>query len=422
MDKYIRGGTALLDGKLKRADLLIGDGKLIAASAGLRSSAAATVIDATGLVVAPAFCDLHVHLREPGFEQKETIETGTFAAARGGFTTVCAMPNLSPVPDCAENLEEQLARIARFSAVEVLPYGAITRGQKGAEVSDLEAMARFVAGFSDDGRGVQSDERMREAMTRARALGLPIAAHCEDESLLCGGSVSEGYAKAHGMAGISNESEWRQIERDLALVRETGCRYHICHLSTAEGVALIRGAKHEGLPVTCEVTPHHLLLCEDDITSDSGRFKMNPPLRSAADRDALLAGLLDGTVDCIATDHAPHAEAEKAGGLACSAFGVVGLETAYAASLTATDGRVPHETVLHALGLGARGVLGRTWRTGDWVLLDPAAQETVKPEHFISMGRSTPFEGRSLSGQVLMTLRDGRIIWRHPAADRRMNV
>lgn len=422
MDKYIRGGTALLDGKLKRADLLIGDGKLIAASAGLRSSSAATVIDATGLVVAPAFCDLHVHLREPGFEQKETIETGTFAAARGGFTTVCAMPNLSPVPDCAENLEEQLARIARFSAVEVLPYGAITRGQKGAEVSDLEAMARFVAGFSDDGRGVQSDERMREAMTRARALGLPIVAHCEDESLLCGGSVSEGYAKAHGMAGISNESEWRQIERDLALVRETGCRYHICHLSTAEGVALIRRAKHEGLPVTCEVTPHHLLLCEDDITSDSGRFKMNPPLRSAADRDALLAGLLDGTVDCIATDHAPHAEAEKAGGLASSAFGVVGLETAYAASLTATDGRVPHETVLHALGLGARGVLGRPWRTGDWVLLDPAAQETVKPEHFISMGRSTPFEGRSLSGQVLMTLRDGRIIWRHPAADRRMNV
>jgi len=387
----------------------------------MRAPAGAAEIDAAGLIAAPAFCDLHVHLREPGFSHKETIASGTRAAARGGFTTVCAMPNLSPVPDSAAHLAVSRAAIARHAAVEVLPYGAITRGQQGALLSDMEGMAPFVAGFSDDGHGVQTDDMMREAMKRAAALNLPIVAHCEDNALLCGGSVSDGYARAHGMPGISNESEWRQIERDIALVRETSCRYHVCHISTAEGVELVRRAKREGLPVTCEVTPHHLLLCEDDITEPDGRFKMNPPLRARTDRAALVAGLLDGTIDCIATDHAPHAADEKAGGLTRSAFGVVGLETAYAASLAAL-GDDAQETLLRALGERARAVLGRAWRTGDWVLLDPAAREMVRPERFASMGRSTPFDGMTLTGQVSVTLRDGNIIWRHPAADGRMRI
>lgn len=421
MELWIRGGTALLDGALRRADLVLRDGVLAQAGEGMRAPMGAAEIDAAGLIAAPAFCDLHVHLREPGFSHKETIETGTRAAARGGFTTVCAMPNLSPVPDSTEHLAVSRDAIARHAAVEVLPYGAITRGQQGALLSDMEDMAPLVAGFSDDGHGVQADGMMREAMKRAAALNLPIVAHCEDNALLCGGSVSDGYARAHGMPGISNESEWRQIERDIALVRETGCRYHVCHISTAEGVELVRRAKREGLPVTCEVTPHHLLLCEDDIVGPDGRFKMNPPLRARADRAALVAGLLDGTIDCIATDHAPHAADEKAGGLTRSAFGVVGLETAYAASLAALGGDA-QETLLRALGERARAVLGRAWRTGDWVLLDLAARETVRPEQFASMGRSTPFDGMTLTGQVSATLRDGIIIWRHPAADGRMRI
>ena len=277
----------------------------------------------------PGFCDVHVHLREPGFSYKETIRTGSLAAARGGYTAVCAMPNLDPVPDSPEHLAVERELIARDACIDVLPYGAITLGEQGRELADLEGMAPYVAAFSDDGRGLQDPGLMREAMERARALGKLIAAHCEDNSLLRGGYIHDGaYAAAHGHKGICSESEWRPIARDLELAAQTGCGYHVCHISTKESLNLIRQAKKDGLDVSCETAPHYLLLDENDLRED-GRFKMNPPLRSRADREALLEGICDGSIDCIATDHAPHSAAEKARGLAGSAFGIVGIETAF---------------------------------------------------------------------------------------------
>ena len=286
-------------------------------------------IPASSFVICPGFVDVHVHLREPGFSYKETMSSGTQAAAHGGYTTVCAMPNLDPVPDSLPHLEQQLALIRRDAAIRVLPYGSITRGQLGEELSDMAAMAPYVAAFSDDGRGVQSEAQMRLAMETAKGLHKLIVAHCEDNSLLHGGYIHDGaYARTHGHRGICSESEWGQIRRDLELVRQTGCGYHVCHISTKESVALIRRAKAEGLDVTCETAPHYLLMDETMLQED-GRFKMNPPLRSPADRDALLEGLADGTIDMIATDHAPHSAEEKSRGLEKSAMGIVGLETAF---------------------------------------------------------------------------------------------
>ena len=365
------------------------------------------------LIVFPGFADVHVHLREPGYFYKETMETGTAAAARGGYTDVCSMPNLNPVPDSMEKLQVQLDAIARGASVGVHPYGSITVGQKGEALADLEAMAPFVAGFSDDGRGVQSEEMMEAAMRRAAALGKPIVAHCEDNSLLRGGYIHDGdYAAAHGHKGICSESEWGPIKRDLELVRKTGCVYHVCHVSAKESVALIRKAKQEGLDVTCETAPHYLVMNDSQLQED-GRFKMNPPIRSEADRVALLEGLLDGTVDMIATDHAPHSKEEKSKGLAGSMMGVVGLETAFPVLYTqlVKTGILPMETLMDALCYNPRRRFGLPLRDGDFSVWELDTPYTVDPEEFCTMGRATPFAGETVYGKCLLTVCDGKIVW-----------
>ena len=351
MRLLLTGGSVLCGGGFQPMEIAVSEGRIVSVSPRLPRDGA-SVIELNHRLVVPGFVDVHVHLREPGFSYKETVATGTAAAAAGGYTALCAMPNLNPVPDSPERLRAELEAIGRDAAVRVYPYGAITRGEKGEELADLAALAPHVPGFSDDGRGVQSRERMRRAMELAKELDRPIVAHCEDESLLTGGwCVHDGaFAQKHGLPGNDPASEWRQVERDLQLVRETGCRYHVCHVSTRESVALIRAAKAEGLPVTCETGPHYLVLCDEDL-EDDGRFKMNPPIRSAADREALVEGLLDGTVDCVATDHAPHSAEEKAKGLRGSLNGVVGLECAFPVLYTelVKTGRVPMEIILNAL-------------------------------------------------------------------------
>lgn len=347
------------------------------------------------------------------------MRTGTLAAARGGYTAVCAMPNVSPVPDCAEALGVQLRRIREDAVVRVYPYGAITVGERGETLSDMAALAPDCVAFSDDGRGVQSGERMRSAMLRAKALGKLIAAHCEDNSLLRGGYIHDGaYARAHGHRGICSESEWRQVERDLALARETGCAYHVCHVSTKESVARIRAAKAEGVDVTCETAPHYLLLCEDDLQED-GRFKMNPPLRTREDQAALIAGLLDGTIDMIATDHAPHTREEKSRGLEHSAMGVVGLETALAVLHTGLvrTGALPMEALIARMSTVPARRFGlpcgvTEGAPADFAVFDPEAQWTIDPEAFASLGRATPFAGREVTGQIQMTVCGGEIVWK----------
>ena len=366
------------------------------------------------LLLVPGLVDVHVHLREPGFFYKETIASGTRAAARGGYTAVCAMPNLNPAPDCMENLQKQLDLIEENAAVWVLPYGCITMGQKGrGELCDYASMNPYVAGFSDDGKGVQEEETMREAMKRVKAVGGIIVAHCEDESLLHGGYIHAGeYARLHGHRGISSESEWKQVERDLALVRETGCRYHVCHVSTKETVELMRRAKAEGLDVTCETGPHYLTMCDMELEED-GRFKMNPPIRSAEDRDALVEGLLDGTVDMIATDHAPHSAEEKSRGLEKSLMGVVGLETAFAVLYTklVKTGRVPLEVILRALCDNPRKRFGIPENEDDFAVFDLDESWVINPETFVSMGHATPFEGWQVTGDCIYTSVGGEAVW-----------
>ena len=362
--------------------------------------------------ILPGFCDVHVHFREPGFSYKETILSGTRAAARGGYTAVCTMPNLNPVPDSREHLAEQEAIIARDAQIRVYPYGAITVGEQGEELADLEGLAPRVVAFSDDGHGVQSEERMREAMLRAKALGRLIVAHCEDNSLLRGGYIHEGaYAAAHGHKGICSESEWGQIARDLRLAEETGCAYHVCHISTKESVRLIREAKARGLDVSCETAPHYLLLDENELRED-GRFKMNPPLRAKEDREALLEGLLDGTIDCIATDHAPHSEAEKAKGLAGSAFGIVGIETAFPLLYTCLvkPGILSLEKLLTHLVTIPRERFGIP-QGGDFTVWDLNAEDTIDPKDFLSRGKATPFEGWHVNGKCLLTVCGGNIVY-----------
>ena len=362
--------------------------------------------------VFPGFCDVHVHLREPGFSYKETVRTGTLAAARGGYTDVCAMPNLSPVPDSPAHLQQQLDIIDRDAAVRVHPYGAITVAEKGETLADLEGMAADVVAFSDDGKGVQSEDMMREAMRRAKALGKIVAAHCEDNSLVKGGYIHDGvYAKAHGHKGICSESEWRPIERDLRLAKETGCAYHVCHISCKESVALIRQAKSEGVDVTCETGPHYLLLDENDLQED-GRFKMNPPLRGKADREALLEGLCDVTIDMIATDHAPHSAEEKTKGLAGSAFGIVGLETAFPALYTGLvkTGVITLEKLIDLLAVNPRKRFGIPFGN-DYTVWDLNGQFIVNPAEFLSKGKATPFEGRTFYGKCYMTAADRTIVY-----------
>lgn len=360
----------------------------------------------------PGFVDVHVHFREPGFSYKETVRTGSLSAARGGYTGVCTMPNLDPVPDSPEHLAPQLEAIRQGALIDVRPLGAITKGERGEALADMEALAPLVAGFSDDGRGVQSEEMMEAAMRKAKSLGKIIVAHCEDDLLRGGGYIHDGeYARAHGHRGICSESEWKPIARDLELVRKTGCAYHVCHVSTKESVALIRKAKAEGLDVTCETAPHYLLLDETHL-QEHGRFKMNPPLRSPADREAMIEGLLDGTVDMIATDHAPHSTEEKSRGLAGSAMGVVGLETAFPALYTnlVKTGILPLEKLIACLSDNPRRRFGFPLGR-DFSVWDLSRAEKVDPNTFLSMGRSTPFEGMELFGKNLLTVKDGRIVY-----------
>ena len=360
----------------------------------------------------PGFVDVHVHFREPGFSYKETVRTGSLAAAHGGYTGVCTMPNLDPVPDSPEHLAPQLEAIRKDALIDVRPLGAITKGERGEALADMEALAPLVAGFSDDGRGVQSEEMMEAAMRKAKSLGKIIVAHCEDDLLRNGGYIHDGeYARAHGHRGICSESEWKPIARDLELVRKTGCAYHVCHVSTKESVALIRKAKAEGLDVTCETAPHYLLLDETHL-QEHGRFKMNPPLRSPADREAMIEGLLDGTVDMIATDHAPHSAEEKSRGLAGSAMGVVGLETAFPALYTGLfrTGILPLEKLIACLSDNPRRRFGFPLGR-DFSVWDLSRAEKVDPNTFLSMGRSTPFEGMELFGKNLLTVKDGRIVY-----------
>lgn len=405
----------------QRADILIDNGTVAAMGSGLFVGGDAAVFDFQGACALPGLVDPHVHLREPGFEYKETVRTGTLTAARGGYTAVCSMPNLKPVPDSGENLKKQLDIIERDAAVTVRPYGAITRGERGGELADMEAMAPYVAGFSDDGRGVQSEDMMRLAMEAARDLGRPIVAHAEDEGLLKKGwAVNSGeYAKAHGLIGNDPESEWRQVERDLELVRETGCKYHVCHVSTKETVGLVRLAKFEGLDVTCETGPHYLTLTDNDLRDDGG-FRMNPPIRSEEDREALIEGICDGTVDMIATDHAPHSPEEKSGGLAGSLNGIVGLECAFPVlytklvlgNITSLQRLIELMSSAPARRFGLPGGRIEPGEMANIAIFDLEREFTIDPSEFLSMGRATPFAGWRVRGKCLMTLADGRIAWR----------
>ena len=367
-----------------------------------------------GIAVFPGFADVHVHLREPGFSYKETIRTGSRAAARGGYGAVCTMPNLNPVPDTLAHLQQQLEIIRRDAQIQVLPYGAITMGQKGEALSDMAEMAPWVCGFSDDGRGVQSREMMKKAMLQARRLGKIIVAHCEDNRLLRGGYIHDGaYAASHGHRGICSESEWGPIARDLELVRETGCAYHVCHISTRESVELIRQAKAEGLDVSCETAPHYLLL-DDSRLQEDGRFKMNPPLRSPADREALIQGVIDGTIDMIATDHAPHSAEEKGRGLEKSLMGVVGIETAFPLVYTALvkEGIISLEKLIDLMHTNPCRRFGIDLNMAEnFTAFDLNAQYTIDPAEFLSMGRSTPFAGETVFGRCRLTVSGGRIAW-----------
>ena len=364
-------------------------------------------------LIVPGLCDVHVHFREPGFSYKETIATGSMAAAHGGYTAVCTMPNLNPVPDSVENLNLQLDAIKENSKIRILPYGAITKGEKGETLSDMSKMADFIAAFSDDGRGVQNEEMMRSAMVQAKALGKIIAAHCEDNSLLGGGYTHDGtYAKLHNHRGICSESEYGQIARDLKLARQTGCAYHICHISTKESVALIRQAKADGVDVTCETAPHYLVLCDEDLQED-GRFKMNPPLRSREDREALIEGLIDGTIDMIATDHAPHSAEEKSKGLEKSLMGVVGLETAFPVLYTELVMKkvLSFERLIELMCINPKKRF-QIDTEDDFAVFDVESPYRIAPEDFLSMGKASPFAGRCVCGKCLLTVCNGEVVYK----------
>ena len=418
MKLILKGGNVFTNGALSPLDILIENG-CIKETACKIDDKNADIIDVRGLAVFPGFSDVHVHLREPGFLSKETIKTGTLAAARGGYTAVCSMPNLSPCPDTLEHLKVQLDAIERDACIKVVPYGTITERECGEKLSEMEAMAPYVAAFSDDGRGVQNDEMMEAAMLKAKSLGKIIAAHCEDNSLLRGGYIHDGeYAKAHGHRGICSESEWKQVERDLELVRKTGVSYHVCHISTKETVALIRQAKKDGLDVTCETGPHYLTMTDADLM-EHGRFKMNPPLRAEEDRRALVEGLLDGTIDMIATDHAPHTAEEKSRGLEKSPMGVVGLETAFSVLYTelvkkgvmTLDMLIEKMSAAPAKRFGLGGGKIAVGEKANLCVFDLDKEYIIDSSEFLSMGKATPFEGKKVSGRSKMTIFGGKTVW-----------
>lgn len=422
MDRILRHAEVYRPSGFEKSDVLIRNGRIERIAPQLPPMEGVSESDMSGCCIVPGLVDVHVHFREPGFSCKETILTGSRAAARGGYTTVCTMPNLNPAPDSVEHLEQQLDIIRRDAVIHVVPYGTITMEEKGRTLSDMEGMAPHVAGFSDDGRGVQDEEMMRAAMVEAKRLGRIIAAHCEVNDLLRGGYIHDGeYARAHGHRGICSESEWGQIARDVELARSTGVSYHVCHISTKESVDIIRRAKAGGVDVTCETGPHYLVLCDGDLQED-GRFKMNPPLRSAEDRAALVAGILDGTVDMIATDHAPHEAGAKDKGLERSAMGVVGLETAFAVMYTffVRPGILSLEKLVELMSVrpSRRFGLGAFLEEGqpaDVAVFDLSREWVVNPEEFLSRGRATPFAGYTLFGRCVLTLVGGEEAWNEKA-------
>ena len=370
-------------------------------------------IDKNNIAILPGFCDVHVHFREPGFSYKETIKTGSLAGAHGGYTAVCTMPNLNPVPDSKESISKQIDIIKNDAVINVYPYASITVKQRGEELSDLEGMKNMCIAFSDDGRGVQDENMMREAMKRAKALGKIIVAHCEVDSLLFGGYIHDGlYCALNDMKGICSRSEWEQVARDIKLAKETGCAYHVCHISTKESVALIRKAKSEGVDITCETAPHYLVFNDMDL-EDDGRFKMNPPIRDESDRLALIEGIKDGTIDMIATDHAPHSEEEKSKGLKDSRMGVVGLECAFSVMYThfVKTGIITMERLLELMCYNPRKRFGIE-DEGSYTVFDLDCEYKINPEEFLSMGKKTPFEGHSVLGKCLLTVCDGREAYR----------
>ena len=365
-------------------------------------------------VIFPGFCDVHVHLREPGFSYKETIETGTKAAAHGGYTTICPMPNLNPVPDNYEHLKEELDLIEKEALIEVLPYGSCTVKEEGKEIASLEEMAPYVCAFSDDGKGIQEETMMEEVMLKAKELGKIVAAHCEVNELLKGGYIHDGeYARKHGHKGICSESEWKEIERDVKLAKKTGCAYHVCHISTKESVEIIRQAKKDGVDVTCETAPHYLILNENDL-QESGDFKMNPPLRSKEDQEALIKGIQDGTIDMIATDHAPHSEEEKAKGLEKSAMGIVGLETAFPLLYTGLvkTGIISLEKLIELLNDNPRRRFGLK-QEDSWCLWDLNDHYVIDEKDFLSKGKASPFKGMEVYGRCLKTVCEGRTVYEY---------
>lgn len=418
MSMLLKNANVYTDGTFKIQDLIISDGIIKAVGSSLFSSSE-EIIDCTGLTVFPGFVDVHVHLREPGFFYKETIESGTKACARGGYTSVCTMPNLKPCPDSLENLKVQLDIIDKDAVINVYPFATITKGQEGSVLSDMEDMAERVIGFSDDGKGVQSEEMMLSAMKAAKKLDKIISAHCEDNSLLSGGYIHDGeYARLNGHKGICSESEWGPIKRDIELVKKTGCKYHVCHISAKESVELIRRAKKDGVDITCETGPHYLTM-NDMMLKEDGRFKMNPPIRSEEDRLALIEGIKDGTIDVIATDHAPHSKEEKSKGLEKSLMGVVGIETAFAVSYTklVKTGIITLEKLIELLNTNAvkRFNIGSEIKVGqkaDITIFDLNEKYTVNPEKFLSKGKATPFENEELYGKCKLTLCGGKIAYK----------
>ncbi|MBO7197142.1 MAG: dihydroorotase [Clostridia bacterium] len=410
MKALFRGALVYENGTMKKLDMHFDGTSLSVCEGDVSTFDFSAIFD--NIAIFPGLCDVHVHLREPGFSYKETIASGTLASARGGYTAVCSMPNLNPTPDSRENLDIQLDIIRRDGAIAVLPYGTITVGEGGERLADMESMAKDVVGFSDDGRGVQSEDMMRSAMLKAKSLSKMIVAHCEDNSLLRGGYIHDGeYARANGHRGICSESEWGPIARDMELVSETGCPYHICHISTAESVDIIREAKARGLNVTCETGPHYILL-DDSCLQEDGRFKMNPPLRSPRDREAILQGVLDGTIDMIATDHAPHSAEEKSRGLEKSAMGVVGIETAFPLLYThlVKTGIISLDRLIYLMSDRPRERFNITTDPGFTVFkLDE--KYTINPDDFLSMGKATPFEGDEVYGKCLLTVYNGRVVY-----------
>ena len=410
MKALFRGAQVYENGTMHKRDMFFDGTSLSVFEGDVSVFAPSFVFDNT--VILPGFCDVHVHLREPGFSYKETIATGTRASARGGYTAVCSMPNLDPTPDSREHLDAQLDIIRRDACIAVYPYGTITKRELGVEMSDMEDMASDVIAFSDDGKGVQSEEMMRNAMTRAKALGKMIVAHCEDNSLLHAGYIHDGeYAKVHGHRGICSESEWGPIERDIRLAESVGCPYHVCHISTKKSVDIIRAAKARGANVTCETGPHYILL-DDSCLEEDGRFKMNPPLRSPSDREAILEGILDGTIDMIATDHAPHSAEEKSKGLSGSAMGVVGIETAFATLYTALvrTGKMTLPELVKLMSENPRERFGISSDKG-FTVFDIGEEYTINPDEFLSKGRATPFKDARVFGKCLLTVYDGKAVY-----------